>query len=148
MFHWRIPIKKKKKININILRRDTTLCKANYKSVTLVLHHKMCSLSNSIKHYKCSPLWHVNNVWINFLSQKNSSEWRVIKIFTAFYWRSKLSNPLLTISYHHISSVTVNSCNRHPECRLPAIKTCSSWYLEPWRWDRMVIPKHRNGITI
>jgi hypothetical protein len=32
-----------------------------YKSVTQALYQKMCSLTNSIKYYKCSLLQHVNN---------------------------------------------------------------------------------------
>jgi len=32
-------------------------------SYTSIMSQDMC-LSNYIKHYKCSPLWHVNNTWL------------------------------------------------------------------------------------
>ena len=54
----------------------------------------------------------------------------------------------LKISYHYTSSVTVSSSNRHPvcaSCTLPRHVLLE--HLDPWRWDRLVIPK-RNGITI
>ena len=53
----------------------------------------------------------------------------------------------LKISYHYISSVAVSSSNRHQvcaSCMLP--RHVLLGHLDPWRWDRLVIPK-RNGIT-
>ena len=54
----------------------------------------------------------------------------------------------LKISYHYISSVTVSSSNRHPvcaSCMLP--RHVLLGHLDPWRQDRLVIPKRWNGIT-
>jgi len=51
---------------------------------TSIISQDTCSLSNSIKHYKRSLLWYVKNTWIKFLSQHNSSEWCVIKIFYSY----------------------------------------------------------------
>ena len=48
----------------------------------------------------------------------------------------------LKISYHYISSVTVSSSNRHPvcaSCMLP--RHVLLGHLDPWRRDRLVIPK-------
>jgi len=41
---------------------------------SIISQDNMCSLSNSIKHYKCSLLRCVNYTQIKFLSQDNSSE--------------------------------------------------------------------------
>jgi len=46
-------------------------------SYTSIISQDTCSLSNSIKHHKCSLLRCVNNTWTKFLSQGNSSEWCV-----------------------------------------------------------------------
>jgi len=43
-------------------------------SYTSIISQDMCPLSNPIKHYKHSLLWHVINMRIKFLSQENSSE--------------------------------------------------------------------------
>ena len=54
----------------------------------------------------------------------------------------------LKISYHYTSSVTVSSSNRHPvcaSCMLP--RHVLLGHLDPWRCDRLVIPKQWNGIT-
>jgi len=53
-------------------------------SYTSIISQDMCCLSNYIKHYKCTLLWHVNNTWIEFLSQDKSSEWCVINILQLF----------------------------------------------------------------
>jgi hypothetical protein len=52
------------------------------------------------------------------------------------------------ISYRYISSVTVSSSNRHlvnAGCLLSRYVLLR--HLEPWRWDRSVIPNNGNGIT-
>ena len=54
----------------------------------------------------------------------------------------------LKISHHYISSVTVNSPNRHQVCAsymLP--RHVLLGHLDPWRQDRLVIPKHWNVVT-
>jgi len=56
-------------------------------SYTSIISQDMCCLSNAIKHCKCSLLWCVNNTWIKLLSQDNSSECCVIKIFYSFSWK-------------------------------------------------------------
>ena len=53
----------------------------------------------------------------------------------------------LKISYLYISSVTISSSNRHqvcPNCMLP--RNVLLGHLDPWRQDRLVIPK-RNVVT-
>jgi len=47
------------------------------------------------------------------------------------------------ISYHYITTVTVSSSNRHPPCAGCVLLG----HLEPWRWERLVIPNKWNGIT-
>ena len=60
----------------------------------------------------------------------------------------KQSMSPLKISYHYISSVTVSSPNRHPvcaSCMLP--RHVLLGHLDPWKQDRLVIPKHWNVVT-
>jgi hypothetical protein len=67
------------------MKSDLHILKSElYISYTSIISQDMCSLSNSIKHYKCSLLRCVNNTLIKFLSQHNSSERCVIKIFYSF----------------------------------------------------------------
>ena len=54
----------------------------------------------------------------------------------------------LNITYHYINSVTVSSSNRHPVCAGCLLSRHALLpHLDPWRWDRLFIPKRRNGIT-
>ena len=54
----------------------------------------------------------------------------------------------LNITYHYISSVTVSSSNRHPVCAGCLLsRHVLLGHLDPRRWDRLFIPKRRNGIT-
>ena len=58
---------------INTLEELENIMKSELQiSYTSIISQDMCPLSNSIKHYKCILLWHVNNMWIKFLSQKKT----------------------------------------------------------------------------
>jgi len=86
----------------------------------------------------------------HFLSQDTISERCVIKdILQLFFEDLNQSMSPLKISYHYISSVTVSSSNTNPvcaSCMLP--RRVLLGHLDPWRRDRLVIPKHWNGIII
>jgi len=59
----------------NIMKSKLHIIKSElYISYTSIISQDMCSLSNSIKHYKCSLLRCVNDTQIKFLSQHNRSE--------------------------------------------------------------------------
>jgi len=69
-------------------------------------------------------------------------------ILWLFFEDSNCAMPLLKISYHHTISVTVSSSKRYQVCAgclLPRNIFLDILTLK--RWDRLVIPKHWNGIT-
>jgi len=108
----------------------------------------MTSLSSTIKHYTCSLKWCVKNTWIKCPISCHKTMMCGKDILQLFFEDlNKYMSPL-KISYHHISSVTVSSSNRH---QVPA-GCLLSWHillghLEPWRWDQLVTPKRPNIIT-
>jgi len=54
----------------------------------------------------------------------------------------------LQINNHYISSVTVSSSTRHQVCASCILsRHFLLGHLDPWRQDRLVIPKRQNGIT-
>jgi hypothetical protein len=53
------------------------------------------------------------------------------------------------ISYYYISSVTVSSSNGHQACAGCLLsRHVLLEHLDPWRWDRLVIPRRRTELPL